>query len=55
MWFRSKFGPDRVQAELEPSESSGEDVERMFAALTTFAGTDALADDTTVASVEWDG
>jgi len=47
------FGVERVRAGIEACASSNEDVERLFARLVSFAGTEALDDDTTLASVEW--
>ncbi len=46
------FGVERTQAALEGSSSVAEDVDRVMAALRTFAGTDAFSDDVTVASLE---
>ena len=46
------FGVERTQAALEGSASVSEDVERVMAALRTFAGSDAFSDDVTVASLE---
>jgi serine phosphatase RsbU (regulator of sigma subunit) len=45
------FGLDRAVAALEGNADPAEDVERLFNAVVAFAGTDNLADDTTVASV----
>jgi serine phosphatase RsbU (regulator of sigma subunit) len=47
------FGVDRVREGVEQCRSASEDVERIFARLVSFAGTEALDDDTTMASVEW--
>ncbi|MEN8148461.1 MAG: SpoIIE family protein phosphatase [Planctomycetota bacterium] len=49
------FGVERVRAEVCASGSASEDVERLFSSLVDFAGTEALDDDTTAASVEWHG
>ena len=42
--------PTRI---VDEAESCAEDVESALAAVIAFAGRDRLADDTTVASVEW--
>ncbi len=47
------FGVERVRAEVETCNTASEDVERLFSSLVAFAGTEALDDDTTAASVEW--
>lgn len=47
-----EFGVERVIRALTPSASPGDDIESIFEALREFAGTDALADDATIASIE---
>jgi sigma-B regulation protein RsbU (phosphoserine phosphatase) len=48
-----QFGSERLIAALAESGSTDGDVEAITRALTTFAGTEAFDDDTTVASVEF--
>jgi sigma-B regulation protein RsbU (phosphoserine phosphatase) len=49
------FNLDRAIAALEPATTETEDVAQLFDAVVRYAQTDSLSDDTTVASVAWQG